>query len=1025
MNLRKSTLAVPIRGGVNNQEDAKSIGARGIVGLENGRFGDSGEPQKRNGYTPLSSALVNNFTADELSALGGVAALVLPDGRGLAVRDDELIRFGDSKAHSYLSNTDEWVEAGDIECVGLEHRGILKTKYKQVLADMATLNGVSLVTWQQGSEGLIYAVIDEATERVIVQPTVLDANASISKVYAIGNHLHCVWVDTSQNIKISIMSSSVPGQGMGASSTLYADADSSSQTIAVVSNGTYAVLAYWIASSGGIRLAYIAEDGVIGTPVRGYASPIVHATPSQTSTVGPSLAIDDPGLTDYDATQAITLAYGTGGAARWAQYGTDWTASVADSAVTGATTPVRMVAHYQRDNESGGDRRVHLFNEIAGPAIEVKTLDGDGVSAAGTGGTQLGGRIASMPWRDGPSVYLATVYESTLWTTYFVHRQDWLVVGRVLSGNAAAAPTKAVWPTVTASSRSYSTVLGYRLRVDSDDEDTVYTFTEDGIRKVTLDFNASDSHQSVQIGDALYIAGAGFLWQYDSQGFTEAGMFYAPDDVAAPSQSTGGNLTTTGVYSYRFVYGWRNSRGEIEWGPTSVGTSVTMTASNNKLTFSIPTLQHTAKTDTRSECLIGVFRTEDAKGLYYMVSSLDPTDTGDNGYVANDPTTATVSFVDVLSDANLISREPLYTTGGVLSNDGWESGKIVAVGKDRVFTNDASDADVVRYSQQLAEGRALEQPALTRVRIDQFGGDITGIAVMDDTVVVFKEHAIYGFAGPGPLANVSGGGFSDPQLITSDAGCSSQRSIAATPRGLVFQSSKGLYLLDRGRNVSYIGDRVEDYNDQTITSANLVPDTTEIRFLTSSGRTLVWDYYYDAWSTWLNHEGADAVTLGTEYYYLRNDGEVWQSDDSYEDGSRSITLAIETGWLHFPKHGQGQQRIWHLHVLGDYLSAHTLNVYYQVDYRNGWASSPIALPTTDYIDEDVYGAGDYGAGAYGGSGDIRYQETVHLGLKCEAVRFRFEDLETTVHGAAYELSELLLEGAVEAPSYTQPAGRMG
>jgi hypothetical protein len=82
------------------------------------------------------------------------------------------------------------------------------------------------------------------------------------------------------------------------------------------------------------------------------------------------------------------------------------------------------------------------------------------------------------------------------------------------------------------------------------------------------------------------------------------------------------------------------------------------------------------------------------------------------------------------------------------------------------------------------------------------------------------------------------------------------------------------------------------------------------------------------------------------------------------------------------------------------------------------------LDPSDYIDEDNYGAGNYGAGVYGGSGDIRYQETIHLGLKCEAVRFRFEDLESSTHGAAYELSELLLEGAVEAPSYTQPAGRM-
>jgi hypothetical protein len=53
---------------------------------------------------------------------------------------------------------------------------------------------------------------------------------------------------------------------------------------------------------------------------------------------------------------------------------------------------------------------------------------------------------------------------------------------------------------------------------------------------------------------------------------------------------------------------------------------------------------------------------------------------------------------------------------------------------------------------------------------------------------------------------------------------------------------------------------------------------------------------------------------------LRNDGEVWkEAEGVHRDGSKAIVLAMETPWLHFAEHGQGQQRIWHLHILGDYL----------------------------------------------------------------------------------------------------------
>lgn len=64
------------------------------------------------------------------------------------------------------------------------------------------------------------------------------------------------------------------------------------------------------------------------------------------------------------------------------------------------------------------------------------------------------------------------------------------------------------------------------------------------------------------------------------------------------------------------------------------------------------------------------------------------------------------------------------------------------------------------------------------------------------------------------------------------------------PLGIMYKSNKGIYLLNRSLQVDYIGSPVEDYNSQNITSADLIQDKNRRRFLTSSGVTLVYDYYF-------------------------------------------------------------------------------------------------------------------------------------------------------------------------------------
>jgi hypothetical protein len=231
----------------------------------------------------------------------------------------------------------------------------------------------------------------------------------------------------------------------------------------------------------------------------------------------------------------------------------------------------------------------------------------------------------------------------------------------------------------------------------------------------------------------------------------------------------------------------------------------------------------------------------------------------------------------------------------------------------------------------------------------------------------------------------------------------------------MFQSEKGIFFLNRSRQVSYIGASVEAYNDQAVTRATLVGSTTQVRFLTSSGRTLLFDYLFGQWSTWTNHEGIDAVVSNGTYYYARDDGRIFKENQtSYADDGARIPLVIETAWLGFLPQLQGFCRFWHVRLLGEWKSQHTLSMQYALDYTvDGNWSQPVPFVATT-MGGSNYGDGNYGDGNYGGTANAPYQWRWHIGAHGMKARFRFTDSEPAgIAGPSFGLTELLLTGGIK------------
>jgi hypothetical protein len=415
----------------------------------------------------------------------------------------------------------------------------------------------------------------------------------------------------------------------------------------------------------------------------------------------------------------------------------------------------------------------------------------------------------------------------------------------------------------------------------------------------------------------------------------------------------------------------------------------------------VPTLRLTSKENV----IIELYRTEDNGNIYYIVTNI-------NAPNFNNKSVDYITVTDTISDTELISRQPLYTNGGVLDNTAAPATTVMTVhttsGRLIVANKEAS---LVQYSKIRLEGFPVEFNDDLVVNIDPEPGLITALSAMDDKIIIFQEKGIQFFSGAGPTNTGAQNLFTDPELVSSDVGCTDPKSVVFTNIGIFFKSTKGIYLLGRDLSLEYIGAPVEAYNGLTITSAKVISDFNQIRFTTSDGDCLVYNYFLKLWATFDNHRAMDAEVVDNQYYYLRTSRELFKENPtSYGDNGSPIKLQLETGWLNMSAL-QGAQRVYQLMILGDYKSAHTLKISAAFNYIEAYAQTKSIVPTDRIIDATPYGGySPYGLPAtvpYGGAGkpyqarfDFKFQ-------KCQALRILVED-EQSAAGEGLSLSAMTL-----------------
>jgi hypothetical protein len=407
-----------------------------------------------------------------------------------------------------------------------------------------------------------------------------------------------------------------------------------------------------------------------------------------------------------------------------------------------------------------------------------------------------------------------------------------------------------------------------------------------------------------------------------------------------------------------------------------------------------PTLRITDK--TTNNVRLNVYRWSAQNQNFYEITSVeDP--------ILNNPAVDYITITDMQNDLAIVGNSLIYTTGGVVEDIAAPSFSICTMFDDRLWIVDNEDPYTMWYSKQVLEGTGVEFSDLFTYYVaptqgaQGSTGPITALAPMDTELIMFKQDAMFYLNGTGPNNTGANSTYSQPIYISSTVGCSNPNSIVQTDEGLMFQSDKGIWLLSRGLQPQYIGQAVERLVlGNTVTAANIIPGTTQARFILNTGITLLYDYFYKQWGWFTNTPGISATLYNGLHTYLDKYGRIVQeTPGKYFDISTPVTMAFMSGWIQL-QGLQGYQRFLELQFLGLYISPHNLNVAFGYDY------GPLDEEATI---EPINGTGTYGSdllygqtSPYGGPKNLEQWRVQNATQQCQSFQVSFQEVYDPTQG---------------------------
>lgn len=507
--------------------------------------------------------------------------------------------------------------------------------------------------------------------------------------------------------------------------------------------------------------------------------------------------------------------------------------------------------------------------------------------------------------------------------------------------------------------------------------------------------------RSFSYGESLFIS-TNLLNEVSNSIMSENNFHDFPQVLPLSTLNSSGTFTNNGTFGFCAVFEWTNDNGEIVRSQPSIAKTIKIPATGNySVTVYCTFPPYFSK---RYNQTIKIFGTISNGNTYYLMNTINQVYTNEslsiqsNTYEPWNLVSPQTAFnVEILKEVTQSTAgDVLYTSGNVLGSFPFPSISTSTLHNNRVFAVPVSNKNSIQYARSFQLGSSLStHPALT-FNIEPRGGDITELASLDDKLIIFKSDYIYFVQGEGADLLGQNNSLTPPALINSPVGCSEPSSVVRTPLGVMFKSKKGIYLLNRSLQVSYIGADVERYNTNTIVSATLLQERNKVKFSTKEGDILNYDYYYNTWSVEDNLPFASTALLKGSYVGILPNGLIYNSSPSiFTRNGVSYRMLIKTAWLRMTGI-QNFARAYKFLFLGTYKGTPEIDVSVAYDY-----------------DDNIVDVNNFDTSAFAPSIGKPYQFIVNFSRqKCQSIQIIIQD-SVNATANTFSITDITVEAGIK------------
>lgn len=393
---------------------------------------------------------------------------------------------------------------------------------------------------------------------------------------------------------------------------------------------------------------------------------------------------------------------------------------------------------------------------------------------------------------------------------------------------------------------------------------------------------------------------------------------------------TGGGQLLIKLYQYGVTVDMPDENGLAWRSPMSLIASQKLSGGQNSMTVEF---YLTAFENPTRRRIVKLWRT-DGDGSAFKLLTVDDGSILDTLHFVYTDTTADVGTGQPFSGEIQASLTPSFSH--------------VALWNNRVWGVQRDSPSRISFSKPLAIGFLPEFPGEYEIDVDDAHGDATGLAPMDDKIVLFKGNAIYVAGGDGP-ANDGSGAFPTFQLINSESGAIAGSPFVSTGAEVYFVSKGGLFWVTRAQEVAFVGAAIDAYlsmplikSPETVIGMIVAPGSNEVRVQTTNYR-FVHDRIFDIWVRDTGAmDGSYGIVqtrfLGDLQVFFTNTGAMWfEAADSNTPTDVGITFqgVLRSPWMR-PSNMEGWIHLYQIRAVAECLASGptakpVMSVYYDND----------------------------------------------------------------------------------------------